>query len=478
MSTSLVVLLFAAFVCVAVAGPLHNDRCSNAEDIGSFLDGTEKHISWTTVGATEDLDASCEGRSLKGPGVWYKFTADHPGIVTVDTCRMSTFDNAIAILSGSCSALHCIAQENRAESDYHIKRQKNRKCADGLGSEVSFLINGGHSARIFVHSQWPLDARNHYTDENLHEEHLSKGHPYTGNFELRIKFRPYGGNCDRVIELPEGGSIVGNSCHLANRNVPFDSQIETYLPCYGTRKDTWSGMDMWYHYKFPGDKHKWVTFDTCNSLTDYDLTLEAFTLHHDNNYEGRDAALCENQHDYPGTRDVSGDVESLSVDMDSFNSVVHVDLSSAEIDQRAADEKLPPYSPALPPSRANNWFDNDKTVCDFLRVGDDFTTSRSGYCFNCLDAAEGAFDSPSYGRYMKCAWKHRNVFKSRDVGATVAFLMGPGDETWLVVRPRLNSYGKRGDGGGSSCGPYQLDINVHKNQFFQVGVPDSTPSGP
>ena len=86
--------------------PVPNDLCSNAVTLicGNATTGT-------TVGATNENMAVCGINDLttqNSPGVWYKFTGDGSD-VTISTCGPTQVDTRMAIYTGACGTLTCVA---------------------------------------------------------------------------------------------------------------------------------------------------------------------------------------------------------------------------------------------------------------------------------------------------------------------------------------------------------------------------------
>ena len=81
--------------CEPASCPPSNDDCSNAQTIGDVW-----HLDFDVRCATFDGPGEC----MTGANIWYRYTAQCTGIVTVSTCG-SEFDTAIAVYRGfDCTA--------------------------------------------------------------------------------------------------------------------------------------------------------------------------------------------------------------------------------------------------------------------------------------------------------------------------------------------------------------------------------------
>ncbi|MBK9386480.1 MAG: hypothetical protein IPN34_16835 [Planctomycetes bacterium] len=96
--------LLAMPALAQVSPPPPNDECGSAIPIGAG-----SHGPFTNVGATTNPLDPAWPCANGGRDVWFVFESRCNQVVTLDTCRSSTFDTAIHVLSGSCGALAHIA---------------------------------------------------------------------------------------------------------------------------------------------------------------------------------------------------------------------------------------------------------------------------------------------------------------------------------------------------------------------------------
>ncbi len=83
----------------------HNDICDNAISVGI----NTTIFSSTLHATTQDAPPYCGTLLNTGPGIWYTLTGTGQK-VEISTCHQNTgFDTKIAVFSGSCSSLTCIA---------------------------------------------------------------------------------------------------------------------------------------------------------------------------------------------------------------------------------------------------------------------------------------------------------------------------------------------------------------------------------
>ncbi len=95
----------AALVCQ----PWPADECASAA--AAFLGANAIDTTGATDSPEPILPAGCAGTELgaMAKDVWYEFTPNGPGILTVSTCDGAGFDTDLAIYTGSCGALTQIA---------------------------------------------------------------------------------------------------------------------------------------------------------------------------------------------------------------------------------------------------------------------------------------------------------------------------------------------------------------------------------
>jgi hypothetical protein len=88
--------------CTSCTPSIPNDACA-----GSILVSVPSTTSGSTVGATPDSEPAC-GLGTASNGVWYRFVGTG-GIVDVNTCTGTSYDSQLAVYTGACGALTCIA---------------------------------------------------------------------------------------------------------------------------------------------------------------------------------------------------------------------------------------------------------------------------------------------------------------------------------------------------------------------------------
>jgi len=119
---------FSLSVTCGVAGP-PNDDCAN-----SILVACGSTTTGTTVGSTADAVTGCAATAVNtAGGVWYRVVGNG-GMITVSLCG-SAYDTKVAVLTGTCGALTCIASND----DF---------C--GLQSQVTFSSAAGTTYLILV----------------------------------------------------------------------------------------------------------------------------------------------------------------------------------------------------------------------------------------------------------------------------------------------------------------------------------------
>ena len=112
-----------------------NDACS-----GAIAITCGQTITASNAAATNDAVPAC-GLSAPRKGVWYTITGTG-GLITLSTCSATTnFDTQIAVYTGACGALTCVASNDNAGA-----------CTNFFGrlSTVSFTSTFGTVYRIMV----------------------------------------------------------------------------------------------------------------------------------------------------------------------------------------------------------------------------------------------------------------------------------------------------------------------------------------
>lgn len=89
------------------ASVVPNDFCSTAASIG-FVPVR----NGTTVNATDDFSMLPACYSFSGPGVWYETKGDGTTFLASTCSPRTDFDTTIAVFSGSCSNLTCVASND------------------------------------------------------------------------------------------------------------------------------------------------------------------------------------------------------------------------------------------------------------------------------------------------------------------------------------------------------------------------------
>ncbi|HEV8112841.1 MAG TPA: GEVED domain-containing protein [Planctomycetota bacterium] len=112
---------------VVVLTPPPNDLCTGASVIAA-TPYTAPAASVNGVGATNDLDVTCNGTTVTTSGVWFTYTPAVTGTATLN--ETSTNDTVTAIFTGSCGGLTQVA------------------CSDPETS--TFVMNGGTQYWILV----------------------------------------------------------------------------------------------------------------------------------------------------------------------------------------------------------------------------------------------------------------------------------------------------------------------------------------
>ena len=119
---------------VTASGP-PNDQCMGAIALSTGVTRTDNTANATSTG---DPTPTCQ--SNFGKGVWYSFTPNTNGTVTISTCA-SDFDTVLQIYSGSCGALTPVP--NGCDDD-------DGPSCQGLQASVSFAGTAGTTYRILA----------------------------------------------------------------------------------------------------------------------------------------------------------------------------------------------------------------------------------------------------------------------------------------------------------------------------------------
>jgi hypothetical protein len=195
---------------LAFVVPAPNDTCANATALtcGSTLTGS-------TVGATNENMAVCGITGLttqNSAGVWYKLTGDGSD-VTVSTCSPSQADTRMAVYTGACGTLTCIAGN-----------EDNNSCTTATwSSEVLFSTTPGTEYYVLVYA-------------------FSNTEPVSYNISMScvVPCTPANSNdeCANATALTVGTSLVSNNtCSTPSAGVAYPScgsQFATYYDSWYT----------------------------------------------------------------------------------------------------------------------------------------------------------------------------------------------------------------------------------------------------
>jgi len=121
-------LLGAANAALGVITAPSNDNCSNARAVGNVKD-----LSFDTTNATFDGP----GHYIKGPNLWYRYTATCNGCATVNL-QGSSFDTKIAVYDGD-DCYPAIKDLIKSNDDFH-----------GQQSQITFPVKAGSRYLIEV----------------------------------------------------------------------------------------------------------------------------------------------------------------------------------------------------------------------------------------------------------------------------------------------------------------------------------------
>lgn len=105
------VLAVFAMPAIGIAQPA-NDECAGATDVGFTGAGTVAIDTTTATTSADPInDAVCAGTAIGTceSDVWYTWTPDTDGIVSVSTCNSVTFDTDVFVYTGTCGALTEVA---------------------------------------------------------------------------------------------------------------------------------------------------------------------------------------------------------------------------------------------------------------------------------------------------------------------------------------------------------------------------------
>ncbi|MFN0137576.1 MAG: immunoglobulin domain-containing protein [Phycisphaerae bacterium] len=212
-----------------------NDDCENALGVG---DGA---IAFSNVGATTDgpdEPTACNFFSYTNVGsdIWYLYTAECNGTVTVATCG-STFDTKIAVYNDTCPTVAAAVSCN----------DDNTICgASSVQSQLTFTAVANDSYLIRVGGYNALTGTGTLTITG----------PGCGPQP------PINDACANAIWLPMGSAVTGTTLLSTNDGTANCGQSTT------------SG-DVWYKYRPTAAGT--VTVTTCGSVGSYDTVLSVHT---------------------------------------------------------------------------------------------------------------------------------------------------------------------------------------------------------
>lgn len=211
-----------------------NAACEDAVELfcGDVIEGN------TSEGSVQDFGSACGSTQndniSTAPGLWYSFTGNNT-LVNLSTCSAaSEFDTKIAVFSGSCDGLTCVAvNDNDLSCD-----------ASGRLSTVEFAAFAGTTYYVYV-----------------------TGHQGSnGAFELSVDCSLINDDCDGALPIACGETVTGNT----------DEASSDSFPACGT--SNFGAPGAWYQTVGTGleitaslcgsnyDTKLWIFEGTCGSL--------------------------------------------------------------------------------------------------------------------------------------------------------------------------------------------------------------------
>jgi hypothetical protein len=211
--------------------PPVSPNCENATPVfcGDFIQAS------TSGGQINNFGSSCgtsqSANISTAPGVWYQFTATNNFLVTLNTCFPATdFDSKLAVFSGSCGDLTCVAVNDNAGGNCSV--------LFGRPAAVTFEALAGNTYYIYV-----------------------TGHQgANGNFAMSVSCSILNDLCANALPIECGEAVNGSTTGATADNVP---------DC-GTSLNTAPGV--WYTFLGNGLE---LTLETC-APTGFDTKLGVF----------------------------------------------------------------------------------------------------------------------------------------------------------------------------------------------------------
>ena len=199
-------------------GPANNDDCAGAISVSCG-----QTVTGTTVGFTDSNPGTCGvGGDGNSPGVWYTITGTGD-LITASLCG-SGFDTQIAVYSGSCGALSCVAG-----NDDFCGLQSSVSWPSAAGTEYYIYIDGFGAA--------------------------------SGSYTMSV-----------TCSTPSGNDLCGDAIPVSCGQTVNGSTIGASFDNVGTCVTSNSAAGVW--YSFAGDGSA-VTVSTCGS--GYDTKLSVFS---------------------------------------------------------------------------------------------------------------------------------------------------------------------------------------------------------
>ena len=217
----------------------------------------------STVGATDSTDPSdpsqCSGTFLGGffQDIWYSYTPDNDGLLTVSLCNTVDFDSDVAIYQGSCGALVQVGCNGDGAgcagftsllsdvpvvggTEYLIRTGGWNSSAIGTGTMDLSLVGGA------------TENCTNGIDDDL-DGLIDCEDPDCSANPACIPFP--GDECDTSLAASLGSNIVNNT--------GASDSADSVGACAGSFIGTMS-QDVWYDYQVPGTGI--LTISTCGTL--------------------------------------------------------------------------------------------------------------------------------------------------------------------------------------------------------------------
>ena len=219
--------------------PPGNDECVDAiaASTGSNPISSASATESLDVWDLDDGSGGCAPATNGGlsADVWYTWTADADGTMTVSTCDSVDFDSTIGVYEGDCSALVGIG----AACD-------TTGCGGFTAATGPIAVNGGETYVIRIGS-WQNDAGGE------------------GTFD--IGFSAAGDECDTAIMAMEGDNSIDTTLFTDSADVVDDTACDP--PSFGEML-----QDGWWSYTAPIDGT--LTVSTCDTI-DFDSDIALYS---------------------------------------------------------------------------------------------------------------------------------------------------------------------------------------------------------